>query len=68
MKELIKIENTFFNNYYEGLNGYKKVICILDDYCVRYHVFINGKQKSRREFKNDKKELCFKNATKILNK
>lgn len=68
MKELVKIENWSFDNYYEGTNGTKKVICILDDYCVRYHVKVNGKETSRKEFTNDKKELCFKNATKALNK
>lgn len=69
MKELIKLENgLFYNDYYIGVNGTKKVICILDDYCVRYIVTVNEKQVSRREFSNDKKELCFKNATKALNK
>ena len=69
MKELIKLENgLFYNDYYIGVNGTKKVICILDDYCVRYIVTVNEKQVSRREFSNDKKELCFKNAIKALNK
>ena len=57
-----------FNEYFEGTRGGRKVICILDDYCVRYMVFENGKKKSRREFRNDQKEICFKNATKALNK
>ncbi len=45
-----------------------KVWCCLDDYCVRYTITINGKCKSRREFRNDQKELCFKNANKALEK
>lgn len=68
MKELVKKESYYFNEYYEGENENKKVQCILDDYCVRYIVSVNGKKVSRREFSNDKKELCFKNATKALNK
>ena len=68
MEELVKVKHWLFDNYYEGSKDNKKVICILDDYCVRYHVVVNGKQKSKREFTNDKKDLCFKNATKVLNK
>lgn len=68
MKELVKKESYHFNEYYEGENENKKVQCILDNNCVRYMVFVNGKKVSRREFSNDKKELCFKNATKALNK
>ena len=68
MNELIKTKNPLFDEYYEGTCGGKKVICILDDNCVRYMVFENGKNKSRREFCNYNKELCFKNATKALNK
>ncbi len=68
MKELVKVNNAFFREYYEGLNEDKRVVCVLDDYCVRYIVFENGKQKSRREFSNEKKELCMKNAKRALNK
>lgn len=72
MIKLIKVENKCslwdFKEIYEGENGNKKVWCCLDDYCVRYTVSVNNKQISRREFSNDKKELCFKNATKALNK
>lgn len=68
MSELIKKESSIFKEYFEGTNGIRRVTCILDDHCVRYMVFLNGKLKSRREFSNSKKEMCFKNATKALNK
>lgn len=57
-----------FKEYFTGSNGTRRVICILDDFCVRYMVFEKGKMKSRREFSNNKKELCFRNAEKALNK
>ena len=69
--ELTRKENWMFEKYYEGTNGNKTVICILDNWCVRYHVIINNGSETtnkRHEFSNDKKELCFKNATKALNK
>lgn len=68
VKELVKIKDYLYDEIYVGINGNKKVVCILDNNCVRYVVSVNGKVKSRREFSNDKKELCFKNATKALNK
>ena len=70
MKELIKTESQFFNQYYEGVNENKgvKVMCILDDNCVRYNVFKNGKWGRRHEFYDYQKDLCFKNATRALNR
>lgn len=70
MFELKKVENTTFKEYYEGLNGSRRVVCILDNYCVRFMVFENGKQKSRREYGNEPgaKDRCFKYAVKALNK
>ena len=70
MAELKKVENTMFKEYYEGLNGPRRVVCILDNYCVRFMVFENGKQKSRREYGNEPsaKDRCFKYAVKALNK
>lgn len=68
MKEMIKVKNEMFNEYFEGSNGSRRVTCILDDNCVRYMVFENGKRKSRREFSNNNKALCLKNAVKALNK
>lgn len=65
---LTKTENNLFKEYYTGTNGTRRVVCILDDYCVRYMVFVKDKLKSCREFSNDKKELCFRNAEKALNK
>lgn len=72
MAELKKVENAMFKEYYEGLNGSRRVVCILDPNCVRYTVFAPGKwgerQISRREFANGKENLCFKNAIKALNR
>lgn len=68
MVELKKESNEVFDNFYTGTNGSKTVNCILDDNCVRYIVLQDGKIKSRREFNNIKKDICFKNATKALNK
>ncbi len=68
MAELRKIENSIFKNYYEGINGKRRVICILDSNCVRYMVFENGKKKSRKEYSNGSEKLCFNNALKALNK
>ncbi len=71
MKELVRVESNIFNEIYEGINGNKKVVCILDNNCVRYIVFDLAKPRQsgkRYEFSNDKKELCFKNAIKALNK
>jgi hypothetical protein len=71
MKELVRVESNIFDEIYEGINGNKKVVCILDNNCVRYTVFNLTKHRQsgiRHEFTDDKKELCFKNATKVLNK
>lgn len=72
MKELTKIESEMFNEYYVGRNGNREVRCILDDFCVRYIVLAPGKwgmkQESRREYKNNQKELCLRRATETLNK
>ena len=45
-----------------------KVICILDNLCVRYMVSKDGKHYTKHAFPDNKKELCLKNATKALNK
>ena len=70
MAELKKVKNTIFKEYYEGINGSRRVICILEESCVRYMVMENGKRKSRREYGNkpSAKDRCFKNAIKALNK
>lgn len=71
MKELVKVKSNLFNKIYAGINGNKEVVCILDDNCVRYIVkdLTKPRQRGKRhEFSNDKKELCFKNATKVLNR
>jgi len=77
MAHLEKSEDKIFNRIFVGTKEVmnkdyrmieRKVTCILDKNCVRYVVVENGKQISRREFANGKEELCFKNATKALNK
>ena len=71
MITLKRVYSEIFEEMYEGVNGTKLVYCILDDYCVRYVVRDITKPRVRgvrHEFANDKKELCFKNALKALNK
>lgn len=74
MRELNKVERFGFNEYYEGSSTDRKakVICILDENCVRYSVCRKAKtiykQVSRHEYGNSEKEKCFRNATKALNK
>lgn len=68
MIEFKKVDNYVFNEYYEGVKGDKKVIVILDENCVRYHVIMNGKHKRKSEFDNNSKEKCLKNALMVLNK
>ena len=68
MLELKRENNKTFKEFFTGTNGRKTVNCILDDNCVRYIVFEGLRVKSIREFDNSKKDLCFKNATKALNK
>lgn len=73
MVELRKENNEVFKEFYTATtytsNGQKKTVnCILDDNCVRYVVFVGNRIKSRREFNNAQKDMCFKNATKAINK
>lgn len=68
MKQLVKVENGIFKNVYEGINGSRKVVCILDANCVRYIVSENGKKKTTREFNNAQTDVCYKNAEKALNR
>ena len=68
MLELRKENNVTFKEFFTGTNGTKIVNCILDNNCVRYIVLEKGKIKSKREFNNSNKDLCFKNAVKALNK
>ena len=70
MLELKKVESNMFNEYYEGIavSG-AKVICILDDNCVRYTALTAaGKRIARREYGNTGKATCFKKATETLNR
>lgn len=67
MTKLVKINDGMFKEMYSGERGSKKVICILDENCVRYMVFENGKKKRTSEFNNAQKAKCFANAEKALN-
>lgn len=77
MTKLIKINDNFFDEIYAAerfamKKDYstvkRRVVCILDDYCVRYVVYENGKKLRTSEFSNDQKEKCFANAEKALNR
>jgi hypothetical protein len=68
VEKLIQVKDHYFDEYYVGYNGSKTVVCILDDNCVRYVGFDNAKRKTRREYSNDKKELCMRRAIAWLNK
>ena len=72
MLKLQKVEHAIFNEYYEGMNGSRKVTCILDENCVRYQVLVPGKWgfkvASRREYQNHNKARCFSAAEAALNK
>lgn len=73
--DAIKLERVSFaqpfNEAYEIVNGSRRVKIVLDDYCVHY---VRSECKSgrwvlmgRKEFKNERKQLCIKNALKWVN-
>jgi hypothetical protein len=68
VEKLDRVKDHYFDEYYVGYNGSKTVVCILDDNCVRFVGFDNAKRKTRREYSNDKKELCMRRAIAWLNK
>ena len=72
MVKLEKWENGVFSEYYEGRNGGRVVVCILDDNCVHYTVRkkVGGKLKqvARREYGNASKARCLAAAEKALNR
>ena len=70
MLELRKTTSAMFSEYYEGTaNSGARVICILDNNCVRYMTFDRtGKRTGRHEYRNSNKDLCFSKATEALNK
>jgi hypothetical protein len=68
MKKLLKKEDKMFTEKYEGFNGIKRVICILDNNCVRYIKFVNNTRIGIQEYENNEKEKCFNSATNWLNK
>lgn len=56
--------NSIYKVWMEVEHGNRKVLIILDDNCVRYHGYINGKQVCRKEFKNNHKSMCEARAMK----
>ena len=74
--ELTKTEHPMFSEYYEGYNPMtqRRVICILDDNCVRYTVLVKSgrlareKVQIRREYANTNKARCMANASDALNR
>lgn len=68
VEKLTKVEDTLFQEKYEGERYSKRVVCILDDNCVRYVGFVNGKRVVRREYDNNKKAVCMARAIEWLNK
>lgn len=72
MVKLEKRENGVFSEYYEGRNGGRVVVCLLDDYCVRYTVRekVGGSLRlvARREYGNASKARCLAAAEKALNR
>lgn len=68
MKQLVKVNHEVFHDFYEGINGQRRVCCILDKNCIRYTVFENGKKKRTSTFINGQEQTCFDNAAKALNR
>ena len=75
-----KVVDSFFNEIYVGetdsfdCKNYKlnkiKIVCILDNNCVRFTRSVNDKKVYCKEFSNTKsdKERCLELATKMYNK
>ena len=70
IEKLTKFEGSHFREEYAGECGSKRVICILDNNCVRYMGFVNGKRVTRREYGNTdrNKATCMARALDWLNK
>lgn len=70
IEKLTKVEGGFFDEYYTGECGSKRVVCILDNNCVRYMGFVYGKRVTRREYGNTEKSkaTCMARALEWLNK
>lgn len=68
MANLVKTNHSLFDEYYKGVNGNRTVVCILDKYSVRYHVWLNNKLVKTVEFRNGEEKECFEKATKALNR
>lgn len=73
--DVVKLERVSFaqsfNEAYEITNGNRCVKIVLDDYCVHYvrRECERGKWvlMGRKEFENANKQLCIKNALKLVN-
>ena len=75
-----RVIDGFFNEIYVGetdafdYKNYKlnqiKIVCILDNNCVRFTRSVNGKKVYSKEFSNTEgdKERCLELATKMYNK
>jgi hypothetical protein len=68
MVELYKKEDKIFKEIYEGINGDKRVVCILDNNCVRYMKFVGVKRIGINQYENGQQERCFKLATNWINR
>ena len=72
MRELVKVKSLVFEEQYEGIVGDQKIVCVLDDNCVRWTTCrkIKGVWKlvGKHEYQNSNKARCFNEATKALNK
>lgn len=64
---LEKVNDSIFKEVFVGYNEEKDrtVTVILDDNCVRWK---ESKKSKVHEFTNDKKAMCFKNASRALNR
>ena len=68
IEKLTKVEGSAFRECYEGYNGDKRVVCILDNNCVRYTGFKACKRTTCRKYTNAQKDICMARALAWLNK
>lgn len=68
VEKLSKVEDVMFQEKYEGERRDKRVVCILDENCVRFVGFVNDKRVVRREYQNNNKAVCMARAIEWLNK
>ena len=70
IEKLTHVKDSAFREKYEGFNGDKRVVCILDNNCVRYMGFVRCKRTTCREYGNTEKDkaTCMARALAWLNK